>query len=479
MFDFGSPNAFLSHEAIPAIEQRAGAKFDYVPILLGGVFKATNNKSPAETLAGVKNKREFHAIETERFIKRFQVAPFVWNPFFPVNTLNLMRAAIAAQFEGVFESYVEAAFHHMWREPKKMDDLEVAVKALNSSGLDGAKLLARAQEADVKAKLIENTQSAVERGAFGSPTFFVGKEMFFGKEQLRGRGDGVGQVTPRLAVIASEAKQSRGRTGSLDCFVASLLAMTTQERWRAMMEKRNATVAVIGAGDYIGAEIAKKFASEGFTVFAGRRDGEKLEPLVKEVETAGGVIFGRSLDARKEEEIVAFLNDADKHAPLEVCIFNVGANVNFPILETTDRVFRKVWEMACWAGFLAGRESARLMLPRGRGNIFFTGATASLRGGSGFTAFASAKFGLRAVAQSMARELGPQNIHVAHLIIDSGVDTAWVRERREKLWGKEALDNPDLLMPPASVAASYWQLYQQPRSAWTFEMEIRPFGEKW
>jgi 2-hydroxychromene-2-carboxylate isomerase len=185
MFDFGSPNAFLSHEAIPAIEQRTGAKFDYVPILLGGVFKATNNKSPAETLAGVKNKREFHAIETERFIKRFRVAPFVWNPFFPVNTLNLMRAAIAAQFEGVFESYVEAAFHHMWREPKKMDDLEVAVKALNSSGLDGAKLLARAQEADVKAKLIENTQSAVERGAFGSPTFFVGKEMFFGKEQLR------------------------------------------------------------------------------------------------------------------------------------------------------------------------------------------------------------------------------------------------------------------------------------------------------
>jgi 2-hydroxychromene-2-carboxylate isomerase len=185
MFDFGSPNAFLSHEAIPAIEQRTGAKFDYVPILLGGVFKATNNKSPAETLAGVKNKREFHAIETERFIKRFQVAPFVWNPFFPVNTLNLMRAAVAAQFEGVFESYVEAAFHHMWREPKKMDDIEVAVKALNSSGLDGAKLLARAQEADVKAKLIENTQSAVERGAFGSPTFFVGKEMFFGKEQLR------------------------------------------------------------------------------------------------------------------------------------------------------------------------------------------------------------------------------------------------------------------------------------------------------
>ena len=185
MFDFGSPNAFLSHEAIPAIEKRTGVKFDYVPILLGGIFKATNNKSPAETLAGVKNKREFHALETERFVKRFQVQPYVMNPFFPVNTLNLMRAAIAAQLEGVFETYVEAAFHHMWRQPRKMDDPEVAVKALNSSGLDGAKLLARAQEAEVKAKLIANTQDAVDRGAFGSPTFFVGKEMFFGKEQLR------------------------------------------------------------------------------------------------------------------------------------------------------------------------------------------------------------------------------------------------------------------------------------------------------
>ena len=185
MFDFGSPNAFLSHEAIPAIEQRTGVKFDYVPILLGGVFKATNNKSPAETLAGVKNKPEFNALETERFVKRFGVRPYVQNPFFPVNTLNLMRAAVAAQLEGVFEKYVEAAFHHMWVEPKKMDDPEVAAKALTASGLDGAKLLARGQEPEVKATLIANTQSAVERGVFGSPTFFVGKEMFFGKEQLR------------------------------------------------------------------------------------------------------------------------------------------------------------------------------------------------------------------------------------------------------------------------------------------------------
>jgi 2-hydroxychromene-2-carboxylate isomerase len=185
MFDFGSPNAFLSHEAIPAIEKRIGVKFEYVPILLGGIFKATNNRSPAESLAGIKNKREFHALETERFIKRFRVKPYAWNPFFPVNTLHLMRAAVAAQLEGVFEKYVDAAFYHMWVEPKKMDDPEVAIQALTASGIDAARLFTRAQEPEVKAKLIGNTQSAVERGAFGSPTFFVGSEMFFGKEQLR------------------------------------------------------------------------------------------------------------------------------------------------------------------------------------------------------------------------------------------------------------------------------------------------------
>lgn len=185
LFDFGSPNAFLSHEAVPAIETRIGVKFEYVPILLGGIFKATNNRSPAETLAGIKNKREFHEVETRRFLKRFHVKPYVWNPFFPVNTLNLMRAAIAAQLDGGFEKFVDAAFHHMWVEPKKMDDPEVALAALTASGLDAAKLFARAGEADVKRKLIANTQAAVERGAFGSPTFFVGSEMFFGKEQLR------------------------------------------------------------------------------------------------------------------------------------------------------------------------------------------------------------------------------------------------------------------------------------------------------
>jgi NAD(P)-dependent dehydrogenase (short-subunit alcohol dehydrogenase family) len=247
------------------------------------------------------------------------------------------------------------------------------------------------------------------------------------------------------------------------------------------LESRHQTAAVIGAGDYIGAAIARKFASEGFTVFAGRRRGEKLAPLLAEVETAGGQIVGRSLDARKEEEIAAFLQDADTTAPLEICVFNIGANVNSPLLETTERVFRKVWELACYAGFLAGREAARLMLPRGRGAIFFTGATASLRGGSGYAAFASAKFGLRAVAESAARELGPQNIHVAHLIIDAGVDTAWVRERIKEREGEAALANlaPGRLMRPQSVAEAYWQIYQEPRDAWSFEREIRPFAESW
>jgi len=244
---------------------------------------------------------------------------------------------------------------------------------------------------------------------------------------------------------------------------------------------RDASVAVIGAGDFIGAAIAKKFAAEGFAVFAGRRRGEKLAPLVADIEAAGGQIEGRSLDARKEDEVAAFLREADAAAPLEVCIFNVGANVNFPFVETTERVFRKVWEMACYAGFLAGREAARLMLPRGRGNIFFTGATAGLRGGVGYAAFASAKFGLRAVAQSAARELGPRNIHVTHLIIDAGVDTAWVRDRIREREGEAALANlaPDRLMRPESVAEAYWQIYREPRDAWSFEREIRPFAEKW
>jgi hypothetical protein len=164
------------------------------------------------------------------------------------------------------------------------------------------------------------------------------------------------------------------------------------------MAPQHRSVAVIGAGDYIGSAIAKKFAAEGFSVFAGRRRGEKLAPLVAEVEAAGGQIAGRSLDARREDDVAAFLREAEEVDPLEACIFNIGANINFPLLATTERVFRKVWELACFAGFLSAREAAALMVPRGRGSIFFTGATASLRGGIGYAAFASAKFGLRAVS---------------------------------------------------------------------------------
>ncbi|MEQ1863433.1 MAG: SDR family NAD(P)-dependent oxidoreductase [Micropepsaceae bacterium] len=247
------------------------------------------------------------------------------------------------------------------------------------------------------------------------------------------------------------------------------------------MTRRNATCAIVGAGDFIGSAIARKFAAEGYTVFAGRRTAEKLAALKSEIEAAGGACVARALDARKEDEITRFLQEADAHAPLEIVIINPGANVSFPILETTERVFFKVWEMACKAGFLSGREAARIMLLRGRGSIFFTGATASVRGGSGYAAFSSAKAGLRMVAQSMARELGPKNIHVAHLVIDAGVDTAFVRERIKTARGADALANlpEDALMEPASIANTYWALHQQSRDAWTFELDLRPYGEKW
>ncbi len=239
---------------------------------------------------------------------------------------------------------------------------------------------------------------------------------------------------------------------------------------------RNATVVIVGAGDHIGAAIVRRFAAEGYIVLAARRNGDKLASLVAEIGGAGGVCHARSADARKEEDIIALMAEADAIAPLEIVVFNVGGNVNFPLLETTERVFRKVWEMACYAGFLTGREAARHMIARGRGSIFFTGATASLRGGKGYVAFASAKFGLRAIAQSMARELGPANIHVAHLVIDAGVDTAWVRER---MAAAGRTHGPDRLMNPASIAETYWQLHRQPRDAWTHELDLRPAEETW
>jgi 2-hydroxychromene-2-carboxylate isomerase len=184
-FDFGSPNAYLAEIAIPGIEKRTGVKFEYVPVLLGGIYKATNNMSPFESLRGIKNKPEYQALETQRFIRRHNITKFTPNPFFPVNTLMLMRGAVAARFENMFDAYFRAAYHHMWVEPKKMDDPQVFREAFLSSGLDIDRIIARAQQDEVKKKLIENTNAAAARGSFGSPTFFVGNEIFFGKDRLR------------------------------------------------------------------------------------------------------------------------------------------------------------------------------------------------------------------------------------------------------------------------------------------------------
>ncbi len=236
-------------------------------------------------------------------------------------------------------------------------------------------------------------------------------------------------------------------------------------------------VLIVGAGDYIGAAIARRFAAGGFTVCLGRRNGDRLAPLVAEIEAMGSTAHAYDFDARDEEVVQArFAEIEEGVGPLDLVVFNVGGNVRFPIRDTTARVFRKVWEMACFGGFLVGREAATHMVPRGHGKIFFTGATASMRGGAGFAAFASGKFALRALAQSMARELGPQGIHVAHLVIDAGVDTAFVRD----LWEKSGrtIEDGDL-MSPTSIAEAYWYLYHQPADAWTFEMDLRPNKETW
>ena len=201
-FDFGSPNAYLAELVLPQVEKRTGVKFDYVPVLLGGVYKATNNMSPFESLRGIRNKPEYQALETRRFIARHHITTFKTNPFFPVNTLMLMRGAVAAQFENMFEPYFRAAYHHMWEDPKKMDDLQVFRDAFILSGIDIDRLIARAQQDDVKKKLIDNTADAVARGSFGSPTFFVGKEMFFGKDQLRDVEESIVEQTNAALKIA-------------------------------------------------------------------------------------------------------------------------------------------------------------------------------------------------------------------------------------------------------------------------------------
>ena len=236
-------------------------------------------------------------------------------------------------------------------------------------------------------------------------------------------------------------------------------------------------ILVIGAGDATGAAVARRFAREGYVACVTRRSEEKLAPLVERIRAEGGEAHGFGSDARKEEEMVALVDRVERDiAPIEVAVFNVGANVRFDVTETTSRVYFKVWEMACFGGFLMGREVARRMLPRVRGTIIFTGATASLRGRAGFSAFAGAKHGLRALAQSMARELGPRGIHVAHPIIDGAIDTDFIRTTFPDLYARKEEGG---ILDPEHIAEAYWQLHLQPRDAWTHEMDLRPWTESW
>ena len=232
---------------------------------------------------------------------------------------------------------------------------------------------------------------------------------------------------------------------------------------------------VIGAGDATGGAIARRFAREGFTACVTRRNADKLAPLVARIESEGGKARAFGSDARKEEQMVALVDTIEREVgAIEVAAFNIGANVRFPIRETTARVYFKVWEMACFAGFLMGREVAKVMVPRGRGTILFTGATASVRGSVGFAAFSGAKHALRALAQSMARELGPQGIHVAHVVIDGAIDTEFIRSNFPE---RAALKDRDGILSPEAIAEAYWQLHLQHRTAWTHEMDLRPWME--
>ena len=233
---------------------------------------------------------------------------------------------------------------------------------------------------------------------------------------------------------------------------------------------------LLGAGDATGGEVAKRFAREGFTVCIARRSVEKLEPLVKEIQANGGKARAFGVDACKEDEVKDMFRVVEEEVgPIEACVFNVSSMAKIgPINEISSDDFRKTWEGGCFAGFLTGREAALYMKKRGRGTILFTGATASMRGSSRFSAFAAAKFGLRALAQSMARELGPQGIHVAHVIIDGGIDTP--SRRRSETYAKKKEE--DRLLNPEDIAETYWQLHAQKRSAWTQELDLRPWTEK-
>lgn len=245
------------------------------------------------------------------------------------------------------------------------------------------------------------------------------------------------------------------------------------------MTDRPGAAVIIGAGDATGGAIARAFAAEGLTACVNRRarNIDQLERLAQAIRDDGHAARAFPGDARVEEEVVALFDTVEAEVgPVEVAVFNIGANVNFPIREMTTRVYTKVWEMACLGGFLMGREAARYMAPRGRGTILFTGATASLRGGAGYAAFSGAKAALRMLAQSMARELGPQGVHVAHVVIDGAIDTDFIRERHPDFDRARAAD---LILNPDAIAANYVMLHRQPRSAWTHELDLRPWGEGW
>lgn len=241
-------------------------------------------------------------------------------------------------------------------------------------------------------------------------------------------------------------------------------------------ESARPVAVVIGAGDATGGAIAKRFARGGYTVCAIRRSADQLQPLIAEIRAAGGEAHGFGTDARKEDEVDALFDDIEARiGPIEVFVFNIGANVPSSVLEETARKYHKIWEMACFSGFLTARKAARCMAPRGKGTMLFTGATASLRGAANFSAFAGAKAALRALAQSLARELGPRGIHVAHVVIDGAIDTAFIRENFPERY---ALKDQEGILNPDHIADSYWMLHVQPRDAWTHELDLRPWMEK-
>lgn len=234
---------------------------------------------------------------------------------------------------------------------------------------------------------------------------------------------------------------------------------------------------VIGAGDATGGEIAKRFARGGYIACMTRRSAEKLQPLIEEIQQQGGMAYGFASDARKETQVIELIELIESDiGPIEVMVFNIGANVPCSILEETARKYFKIWEMACFGAFLTGREVAKRMVARERGTIIFTGATAGLRGASHFAAFAGAKHALRALAQSMARELGPRNIHVAHVVVDGAIDTEFIQQTFPELYAKKPQDG---ILNPAHIAENYWHLAHQPRDAWTHELDLRPWMEHW